>query len=194
MSALRRIYERARRILLAVRSEFERGDGDGIDLNADYYGPNLSETDAPGTARTPTASEPIDVGCAIEKKSPDSGRRPVERSTGAVASRRGRARDFLGRRDGPELDPSRRYIVEVKATGKGAWLVAKGRRNDYSHLSLSAIQAAKNELWAKGSMPDGMILREDEVRFLMETYLGAKPGDPIPKKLEIMGLPVKVSD
>lgn len=43
-------------------------------------------------------------------------------------------------------------------------------------------------------MPDGMILREDEVRFLMETYLGAKPDDEIPKHLEIMGLPVKVSE
>lgn len=193
MPTLRNLYKRWRRILSSLRVELERGDDDRIDLNADYS-PSIGETSAPGTASSSRASEPIDIGCAIEKKSADSGRRPIERSAGAVTGRSRGERHPGWRRDGPELDPSRRYIVETKTTGEGTRSLTKRRGNDYSHLSLSAIQAAKNELWAKGSMPDGMILREDEVRFLMETYLGAKPDDEIPKHLEIMGLPVKVSE
>jgi hypothetical protein len=48
------------------------------------------------------------------------------------------------------------------------------------------------ELRAQGCEPDSMILKEDETRYILETYFDYKRSDPLPEKLEIMGLPVKV--
>jgi hypothetical protein len=182
VSALRKLYQRGRRILRAVRSELKSGNGSAADLNPDYY-------PAVGDAETSTASAIADekrVGTRSGSESTSLARRTAgdgvtRRSTGGRRGERKR------------LDGTRREVVEVKATGKGSGLVTK-RRGDYSHLTLSAIKAAKDELWAKGCMPDGMVLREDEVRYILETYFDYKRGDPLPDRLEIMGLPVKVSE
>ena len=50
------------------------------------------------------------------------------------------------------------------------------------------------KLRADGYEPDGMILKEDEVRYILREYFDVEDNEELPENLEIMGLPVKVKE
>ncbi len=53
---------------------------------------------------------------------------------------------------------------------------------------------AMNELREKGFEPDGIVLSEDEARYLLRDNFNFRDDDPLPRSIELFGLPVRVRD
>ena len=90
----------------------------------------------------------------------------------------------------PRGDHRRSYRA-IATDSAGSGLIAA---RDYRQLTLSAIHRAMVKLQEEGYQPDGIILRVDEARIMLKQNFDWEEGDPLPKNIQLFGLPVKVQE
>lgn len=87
----------------------------------------------------------------------------------------------------------RRSFIAVEAPSPESGLVAA---RDRGRFTLAAIRKGMKEIESRGYKPNGIVMRDDEIRIVLKQNFDwdGDDRDPLPDKIELFGLPVKVQD